>query len=313
MSNNSFMHTLMKIPGIRDIIAAYWIIRRHVFHIYEDTMVEVADDHVAPFDEYKPCLLCQKDEFLHAFITQDKMNVDRCKACNLLQTRPRIKKDIWERWLEEESSRGEQYTENRLTFGYALDEHIKYSSSLWRWRIRKANKKKLEKIIKVIGFKPSSMHDIGCGVGFFLKDARDLFGIKVSGNDLNSYAVNAMNHRYGLDVTLGTVEKDEVKRQLSKVDLITMTDVIEHLYDPLETLQIIYNAMKNDGYLFLTTFHIDCRVAKLNGSNWDMHCWNHISHFSKATLENMVLKAGFKIEYSDFPFSSPECKLLLKK
>jgi 2-polyprenyl-3-methyl-5-hydroxy-6-metoxy-1,4-benzoquinol methylase len=295
-----------------DIIAAYWLIKKQLFKEQDDTANDFYEDHIAPFDEYCSCPVCKLNDFYQKFESLDGMLINQCKSCGLLQTRPRISENIWYEWLAKESERSKRYTENRLRYGYALDKHIKYSTSLWRLQKRLKYKRMFKKIANIANRKIIKMHDVGCGVGFLIQEAMRM-NIKASGNDLNQYSVKVMEERFGLDVTCGTLESDAVQKKIAGSDLVTMTDYIEHSYHPDIDLKNVYDNLNKKGLLYLTTFHIDCSIAKKQGHRWNMYCWNHVYHFDRRNLEKMIRDSGFKIIYSSFPYSNPHCEIIAER
>ena len=87
--------------------------------------------------------------------------------------------------------------------------------------------------------------DVGCGNGAFLDFARRA-GWKVTGVDPDPLAVDAARKK-GLDVQLGGVEV-LVGFENTFVG-ITLGHVVEHLHDPLYTLQTCYRLLKPGGWL----------------------------------------------------------------
>ena len=296
----------------RNIKAFYFLARKNLFRIQDESIGDIQYDQIGPFSEYVPCPVCLGEEFIDKFRRIDGMSVNECIQCGLLQTRPRIDEEIWVEWLMQDSERSRKYTENRLQYGYALDHNIKYSTSFWYLRKRWKYERMFNRIKQLTGQSIRKVHDVGCGVGFLLREARRM-KILVSGNDLNQYAVGVMRERYGLEVACGTVEAEPVQRLLSGSDLVTMTDYIEHSYHPDQDLKIIQDQLVPNGIVYLTTFHTDCRQAEKYGPNWNMYCWNHVYHFDRQNLEALVTNAGFKIIHTYFPYLRPHCEILARK
>jgi 2-polyprenyl-3-methyl-5-hydroxy-6-metoxy-1,4-benzoquinol methylase len=169
-----------------------------------------------------------------------------------------------------------------------------------------------KRISQLAGRPIRKVHDVGCGVGFLIREAQRM-KIQASGNDLNGYAVRVMQERFGLDVCCGTLESEETQKLLSGSDLVTMTDYIEHSYHPDRDLKIVYENLSPKGLVFITTFHTGCALAEQYGRNWDMYCWNHVYHFDRDSLESLIRNASFKIIHSSFPYSSPSCEVLAEK
>ena len=83
-------------------------------------------------------------------------------------------------------------------------------------------------------------------------------------------------------------------------DIIIMNDVIEHLDNPFETLELIEKHLNPEGYLIFTTFNMDAIVPKIMGGRYHWIMPMHKFYFSNANLKyflkinNMDL---FKIKY----------------
>lgn len=95
--------------------------------------------------------------------------------------------------------------------------------------------------------------DVGCGVGtlaFFLSQ----FAHEVTGIDLSSRAITiAQKANTSIKATNLDFKNEELKKYTKKFDLILCTEVIEHIHDQDKFLSLIYDNLKQDGRLFLTT------------------------------------------------------------
>lgn len=86
--------------------------------------------------------------------------------------------------------------------------------------------------------------------------------------------------------------------KMNKYDLITSTEVIEHLANPSESFQHFYDLLNNEGILaIMTQFHSNEKGTFLN---WHyMRDRSHISFFRLKTFETLAKQVGFKIIYSN--------------
>lgn len=79
-------------------------------------------------------------------------------------------------------------------------------------------------------------------------------------------------------------------------DIISMGDVIEHLYDPKKGLEKVYKLLKNNGILWISTPNYNSSFNMLHKTKTAM--WNepwHITYFHKKGLEFLLNNLGFKI------------------
>lgn len=142
----------------------------------------------------------------------------------------------------------------------------------------------------------SRVHDVGCGVGFFLKACQEM-GLAVSGNDLNGYAVGRMQELFGFDASVGQLKEllDCGKLQKESLDIVHMNDFIEHTYHPDQEVSVSFQLLKPGGLIYVRTFFVDSDKFRQFGSRWDMLMWNHAYHFSSKSLTDIIAKQGFMI------------------
>ena len=132
--------------------------------------------------------------------------------------------------------------------------------------------------------------DVGCGNGSFLVSAREA-GWMVSGIEPDPKAAAAAR-QCGLDVTVGTV--DLLAEQSDCFDAITLSHVIEHVYEPLELLKIIHRLLKEDGILYIDTPNIQSHSAGLFKQNWrGLESPRHLVLFNLASLTKLLTSTGF--------------------
>jgi len=284
-------------------------IRKLIGNKYTDGTLE----RFKAFDEEPPCAMCGGMENNEVLIAIDGCRIVECENCGLWFTSPRIKERDWEHWLQTvDNERNQILTENRIRYGMAMPRNVKLARSGWFKRLRKkylAELREIQSYAKKTG-SHNRLHDVGCGVGFFLLVCREN-GFDVSGNDLNEYAVKVMTERFGLKI-FNSVLKD-TPLEPESLDVLTMNAYIEHTYHPLEDLLAAHNLLKKDGLLYVSTFHVDSVTFDKTGDKWDMFAWNHVYHFSSNSLENMINKAGFSIIKNNMKYEFPISYILARK
>lgn len=136
----------------------------------------------------------------------------------------------------------------------------------------------------------SRLLDVGCGNGFFLRKAAQC-GWEAEGIDFDQRAVSVAA---GHGLRSSTTQLHELLEDGRRYDVITMSHVIEHLYNPSEVLQQVYNALAPSGILYLDTPNRDSLQLRLFGKHWrGLEAPRHISIFSKFSLEKLLKQAGF--------------------
>ena len=101
-------------------------------------------------------------------------------------------------------------------------------------------------------FEVHTVLDIGCNTGALVKAFRDL-GIEAYGVDVLEAAISnapkeLKDQLYCLDVT-----RDKLPFENEKFDLITMSEVVEHLPDFQWALSEIRRVLKVNGHIYVTT------------------------------------------------------------
>jgi len=131
--------------------------------------------------------------------------------------------------------------------------------------------------------------DIGCGNTDFLPFANNL-GWKVMGLDVDKGAVNTALSK-GLDVKLGgieTLKKDDM------FDMITLSHVIEHVYNPVELIQECYKHLKPGGKFWLETPNINSIGLNAYKEYWrGLEPPRHLILYNVTSLSKLLSDAGF--------------------
>ncbi len=134
--------------------------------------------------------------------------------------------------------------------------------------------------------------DIGAHVGVFVEVAQAR-GWEAFGLEPSKWAVD-VGRSMGLNMIQGTLR--DVQLDANTFDLVTMWDVIEHLYDPLNDLREIARILKPGGLVCIHTMNIDSPFARLMGKRWPWLVEMHLYFFTPPTLSAMAEKAGLRVE-----------------
>lgn len=97
---------------------------------------------------------------------------------------------------------------------------------------------------KILPYKTSgNILDIGTASGFLLEEAKKM-GFEPYGVELSEYSSSIAKKKFGNDrIYNGTLETSPFKE--SFFDVITMTDLLEHIQDPISTLKISNKLLNN--------------------------------------------------------------------
>jgi SAM-dependent methyltransferase len=132
--------------------------------------------------------------------------------------------------------------------------------------------------------------DVGCGSGEWLLAMRER-GWQVSGIDFDERAV-ALAQQSGLRVQCGTLEEQHLPS--GSFDAIVMNHVVEHLPDPVGTLQECLRLLKPGGRLAIYTPNVSSLSHRLFQGDWrGLEPPRHLQVFSPLSLRRALEQAGF--------------------
>jgi SAM-dependent methyltransferase len=134
--------------------------------------------------------------------------------------------------------------------------------------------------------------DFGCGLGGLVRYGRSR-GIEMSGFD-DGYAADRMRQAGTPSLT-----RAELDAAAGSFDVITAVEVVEHLVDPMPTLQQIAGLLRPGGLFFLTTGNaapFRGRLDKWSYVQPDVH----VGYFEPATLEAALHSVGLEVSFPGF-------------
>lgn len=135
--------------------------------------------------------------------------------------------------------------------------------------------------------------DVGCGPGACLEAARSL-GFEAWGLDVSSAAVAVASARHVNRVRLGSLADRVFPRGF--FDVITLFDVIEHVYEPRRLAADLAWHLAAEGRIVIATPNVDSLLARVTGRRWVSYkVPEHVSYFSPRTLA-AALAPWFEIE-----------------
>ncbi|MCK5879941.1 MAG: class I SAM-dependent methyltransferase, partial [Holophagae bacterium] len=131
----------------------------------------------------------------------------------------------------------------------------------------------------------SPVLEIGCAQGEFLSELAAL-DVDCRGVEPAEAMVKFGVETYGVDISEGVYE--HLPESPDTYGMISLFHVLEHVFDPLTTLQRIGRELRPGGYLFLEVPTLgDCQLAMVFKNI-------HPTTFVRATLEAMLSVAGFQ-------------------
>lgn len=132
--------------------------------------------------------------------------------------------------------------------------------------------------------------DIGFGAGTLMKVAAEL-GWEVHGVEVSKPAIEQARER-GFKVFHG--ELNEAGYDDDFFDVITASEILEHLYEPQELINEVCRILRPGGLFWGTTPSAKGITPRLLGIDWTVIAPpEHIQLFSKKGMRGMLKKAGF--------------------
>lgn len=135
----------------------------------------------------------------------------------------------------------------------------------------------------------ASVLDIGCGNGSWLELAREA-GWVVHGVEPDPISSRRAKER-GIEVHS---DIGELLSECMRFQRITMSHVIEHVHDPVETLKSCYDLLARDGMLYIDTPNIDALGLNNYGRFWPgLDAPRHLVLFNIGGLTQLLHGLGF--------------------
>lgn len=230
------------------------------------------------------CPLCDKDEYEEIYRERGSLGIVRCRNCNLIYINPRLTDPEKIYWGDAER----YFQEAKLIFEGKMLHH--------------RDKNYLEDLELIHRYKPCGKFlDVGTNMGFFLRCAKRWGGWNLYGVEPSLSLSDIARKYFGLNIKTSLLEDAGFKSKF--FDVVTMTDVFEHIAAPSKILEEIRRILKPDGVLFIKVpnglFNLfKFRMAKLMKKlkNYDIFdSYEHVVHYSGNTLKKMLEKYGFNI------------------
>lgn len=147
------------------------------------------------------------------------------------------------------------------------------------------------KYVHYKGFKPGRLLEVGCGDGRKLALLKEK-GWVVTGQDLDPNAVKKAKESANCEVHLG--ELQDIHFEEGAFDLVMMSHVIEHVYNPQELITECMYILRPGGRLIMVTQNTESLGHKEFQCNWiGLDPPRHLHIFNLKTLRIMVNTAGF--------------------
>jgi SAM-dependent methyltransferase len=134
--------------------------------------------------------------------------------------------------------------------------------------------------------------EVGCGAGWMLRALRPQ-GWTVVGNERTVQSTASASRVNGLPIFVGNLA---ALKPEPRFDLIILFQVLEHLPDPLATLQQCVRLLKPGGNLVIAVPNLESWQARLTGRSWfHLDVPRHLFHFSPRSLSQVLRQTGLTV------------------
>ncbi len=224
------------------------------------------------------CKICKSDKtyLYHKF---DFFPVIGCKNCGTFFAKNVPKEKRMREIYGDEYYKGWEGMNNKLTSStkkmkvYTFSAYFKYVS-------------------KFLSLKNKKILDIGCATGYLLEAAKKE-GCDCYGVELSTFGAEEASKKFPGRIFNGTLE--EARYEAHYFDFITMTDLIEHVVDPVKFLKEAKRILKPDGYILIVTPDLSSWWSKLMRTRWTNFKEEHLFYFCPKSLKILADMCGFEI------------------
>lgn len=134
--------------------------------------------------------------------------------------------------------------------------------------------------------------DIGCATGYFLEVAKE-GGFEPYGVEYSAYAAHIAQNKFGIDnIFIGTLEQCNFPRKY--FDVIAMSDLIEHVRDPIQTLSKAASLLKEDGIIMIMTPNKSSISRVLMRKKWTHYKLEHFFYFDRFSMNFLANKCNLE-------------------
>lgn len=222
---------------------------------------------------------CPYCDSINAIKYRRTNDIVKCLNCGIVYLRTRLNKDAMKKLYQ-------AYNTDAPQMFLPKNKHEIKNSLLRRdyW---------MKEIVEYLNVKDRCL-DIGCGWGAFLENAK-AYGFTPRGIEITKKGADFAKEKLNIDST--SEQFLDTPFEENYFSLVTLNHVLEHLPEPKQTLDKIFNILIPDGMLCGIVPNINslCSNFMLEGWEW-LDADYHYVHYSPKTLEQQLEKAGFIVQ-----------------
>ena len=211
----------------------------------------------------------------------EPFRIARCRSCSLLFMNPRPSSERLAEFYNEGFFSGDG------EYAYVDERTVEPQV-----RVRAAGRlARIERMLVADGVDSRRLVELGCAYGTFLDEARQR-GWSVTGCDVSHDAAAWAREHRGLDVR--TCDLADAALAPASADLVTGSEVVEHLADPVRTARAAYDVLAPGGVVLFSTANEASLARLLRGPRWGYFLPGHVVLWSAGTLTRLLEGAGFR-------------------
>ena len=219
-------------------------------------------------EKHKNCFICGNNELKKLGKYYLKHELVKCKNCGFV--------------FNEKIPSLELLTEHYSQYSYGSKGYLS-PITIKSYNILLDEFEKYRKVGRIL--------DVGCGRGWFLVEARKR-GWEVYGTEYSEKAVELCKSA-GIKMFQGELDVNNFDG--IEFDVITSFEVIEHINNPNEDLQKIHSLLRKEGLFYCTTPNFNSLMRYYLKEDYNVIGYpEHLSYYTKKTLNNVLVKNGFK-------------------
>ncbi len=244
------------------------------------------------------CPVCNKNNALHKAIIPgykegEKFEVKECRECESSFIHPhQSNEEIYQliyRHAEEVPgySRYFHYANAVLKTNEPLD--LLANSEAMYWAVWKTMKD------QNIG-QNAEILEVGCGLGYLTYSLAKK-GYNIRGVDISANAIRSANEKFGPYYTCMNIFEAGNEFQ-NRYELVILTEVIEHVEDPVAFISCLKGMLKHGGKLLITTPN---KSVAYKNSVWDTELPPvHLSWFSERSMNVVAARTNTQVTFINF-------------
>ncbi len=158
-----------------------------------------------------------------------------------------------------------------------------------------------EEMAKFVPTDAKALLDVGCYTGNFGKKLKIDRTVEIWGIEPNAEA--SVKAAEVLDKVVNSQLSKDVDLPNKYFDAIIFNDVLEHMNDPSEALEIVKNSLKDDGYIVASIpnmLHIDNLIHIIRDRDFHYEPWGirdktHLRFFTLKSASRLFNECGYDI------------------